>query len=137
MPLWFGNPNDETAYIALLLCDRACIAEPWRKSGWYGIAGHSVIELIRDDLRTLPTRDWAWFADRGADGPCWSGDLWYRVPHNAGFNQCYDDDTGCAALWPFRRAVFPLDWSGVNVILASPGSPNQGNQGISYETWLR
>ena len=45
--------------------------------------GGSVIEVIREDLPTLPTPHWAWFADIGSNGPCWSGDLWYRVAHNA------------------------------------------------------
>lgn len=131
MPLWFGNPGSETVYIALLTYDPGCRPHPWRKSGWYGLAGGSVIEVIHEDLRTLPTPYWAWFADIGADGPCWSGDLWYRVPHNAGFDQCYDDDTGCTALWPFRAGWFDPHWSGLNVVLSRPGAGNRANQGIA------
>jgi hypothetical protein len=59
------------------------------------------------------------------------------VPHNAGFNQCYDDDTGCNALWPFRVASFDPAWSGMNVVLASPGSPNQPHQGFAPHVLLR
>lgn len=137
MPLWFGNPGAEIVYIALLTYDPDCRPQPWRKSGWYGVASGSVIEVVHEDLRTLRTPYWAYFADTGADGPCWSGDLWYRVPHNAGFDQCYDDDTGCAALWPFRVAYFDPQWSGLNVVLSRAGAANQANQGIAYEVWFR
>ena len=137
MPLWFGNPYSDTAYISLLTYDSGCRPDPWRKSGWYSVASGSVIEVIREDLRTLPTPYWAWFADVGADGPSWSGDRWYRVPHNAGFNQCYDDDTGCGALWAFREGWFDPDWSGLNVVLVAPGSANQANQGVASQVWFR
>jgi hypothetical protein len=137
MPLWFGNPRSDTVYIALLTYDSGCHPNPWRKSGWYGVAGGGVIEVVHDDLRTLPTPYFAWFADLGADGPCWSGSLWYKVPHNAGFSQCYDDDTGCNALWPFRLAWCDPAWSGMNIVLSAPGEPNQANQGYAPHVLLR
>jgi hypothetical protein len=137
LPLWFGNPHSETIYIALLTYDSGCVRQPWRKSGWYSLAGNSVIEVIREDLRELPTPYWCWFADLGADGPCWSGDHWYRVSHNAGFSKCYDDDTGCTALWAFRESEFVPGWSGMNIVLQEPGEANEANQGIASFVLLR
>src|SRR6185437_6082459 len=122
----------QTAYVALLLYDSGCSPDPWRKSGWYRIDPGQTVEIFGTDLRDLATPNWAWFADTGADGPSWSGGNWYRVPHNAAFNQCYDDDTGCNALWAFKAASFSPEWSGLTVVLLGPGNADQANQGCAW-----
>jgi len=77
MSLSFRNGYKATAYVGVLLLDSQCRPNPWRKIGWYGLApGQSVVVL---GGQNLPFTRFAWFADLGADGPCWSGNLWYRV----------------------------------------------------------
>ncbi len=120
MSLSFRNGYDSTAYVGVLLLDRQCSPNPWRKVGWYGLApGQSVVVLSGQNL---PFTRFAWFADIGADAPCWSGNLWYRVPHNAGFNQCYDDNSGCNALWPYQLGHYGGDgtFPNLTVVLRRP-----------------
>jgi len=127
MSLSFRNEHDATAYVGVLLLDGSCKPNPWRKLGWYGLASGESAVVISD--QNLPFTKFAWFADIGADGPCWSGNLWYRVPHNAAFNQCFDDDSGCNALWPFHPGSYGGDyyWPNLTVVLHSPDLSPFGN----------
>jgi hypothetical protein len=101
MPLSFQNLTTDMVYVSLLWHDPSCSPEPWRKKGWWAIAPGATVLCRSEDLRTLANSNFAWFANNWADGPCWSGDRWYKVPHNAAFDQCYSDDTGCNATFPF------------------------------------
>ncbi|MBV8913663.1 MAG: hypothetical protein JOZ05_11565 [Acetobacteraceae bacterium] len=132
MPLSFQNLYTETTYVALLWFDPGCSPDPWRKIGWYEVPPGQTVEVVGDDLRTLADPNFAWFVDTGADGPCWSGDRWYRVPHNAAFDQCYDDDTGCNALWPFIAGTLDTEWIGFTIMLLAPGNPDQSDQGCAW-----
>ena len=132
MPLSFQNLYSQTAYVALLWFDPGCSPDRWRKIGWFAVDPNQTVQVVGDDLQTLKTPYFGWFADTGADGPCWSGDHWYRVPHNAGFDQCYDDDTGCNAVWPFIAGALDTDWWGFTIMLLSPGKPDQASQGCAW-----
>ena len=134
MALKFENAHSQTVYIALLWFDENC-DPPWRKQGWFAAEPSQTIEIHDDDLQLLPDRNWAWFAQAGyADGPCWSGDLPhdYAIPHNAAFDQCYSDETGCNARYPFKASQFPGGWNGVTIILLAPGTAGQENQGFAW-----
>lgn len=133
MPLWFQNFHTDTVYISLLWFDASCSPQPWRKIGWFSAAPQAKIEVVSGDLRDLSNREFGWFAESGgADGPSWSGDRWYKVPHNAAFNQCYDDDTGCNAVWPFHVGRLNEEWLGLTVLLVAPGAANRANQGCAW-----
>ncbi len=136
MPLSFQNLYSETAYVALVWFSPDCSPDPWRKIGWFAVAPNETVEVIADDLRTIPDSNFAWFADTGADGPCWSGDHWYQVPHNAAFNQCYDDNTGCNALWPFIAGSLDTEQYGFTIMLLAPGEPDQANQGCVWGAFV-
>jgi hypothetical protein len=118
MSLSFRNHHSVTAYVGVLVLDRGCGPDPWRKVGWYGLAPGASVLVVSD--HNPPHTNFAWFADVGADGPCWSGNLWYRVPHNAGFNQCFDDNSGCDAVWPFQSGSYGGDWPNLTIVLRSP-----------------
>jgi Papain-like cysteine protease AvrRpt2 len=136
MGLWFQNADSYSAYVAVLWYDPNCAAQPWRKSGWYEIAPGSSAQIIGADLRTIADSNFAWFAQaEWADGPCWSGDPahhWYSIPHNAAFSQCYDDNTGCNAAYPFNATALSrasADWT---ILLLQPGVAGRGFQGCSF-----
>jgi len=136
MGLWFQNSYTDPVYIALLWYDAGCGAVPWEKSGWYEIAPGSSIELVGASLQTIPDPNFAWFAQADyADGPCWSGDPsdnWYAVPHNAAFGQCYADNTGCNAAYPFVAGTLNQASADVTIVLLQPGTAGQGFQGCYY-----
>jgi hypothetical protein len=116
--------------------DAGCGAVPWQKSGWYEIAPGSSVELVGASLQTIPDPNFAWFAQADyADGPCWSGDPahnWYAVPHNAAFGQCYADNTGCNAAYPFVAGTLNQASADVTIVLLQPGTAGQGFQGCYY-----
>src|SRR5215471_1642798 len=78
--------------------DQSCGSTPWRKVGWYAVPPGGSALVMTGNQHDLPFTNFAWIACTFADGPCWSGNLWYRVMHNNPFNQCFVDDTGCNAL---------------------------------------
>src|SRR5664279_2362613 len=129
MGLWFQNAYTDPVYIAILWYNPGCGAEPWQKSGWYEVAPGSSIEIVGANLQSIPDSNFAWFAQADwADGPCWSGDPahnWYAIPHNAAFDQCYSDNTGCNAAYPFNAATLsqaPPERAFRDVLSASRGS---------------
>jgi hypothetical protein len=89
--------------------------------------------LVGASLQTIPDPNFAWFAQADyADGPCWSGDPahnWYAVPHNAAFGQCYADNTGCNAAYPFVAGTLNQASADVTIVLLQPGTAGQGFQG--------
>jgi len=102
---------------------------------WFSATAGATIEVVSEDLRDLPNLHFAWFAQSdGADGPCWSGgnDGSYPIPHNAAFVQCYDDDSGCNAVYPFIRGQFSPEWVGFTVMLLAPGVAGRANQGCVW-----
>src|SRR5262245_15605461 len=102
MALCFRNQHNLTAYASVLLFDQACgSSDPFRKIGWYEVPPSGLFNVMNGSQHDLPFTYFAWFADVYADGPCWSGNRWYKVPRINAFNQCYLDDTGCDARWPF------------------------------------
>lgn len=134
MSLSFENTySNETAYVALVWFDDTCNPHTWRKMGWFHIPPGETVVVFPGDLQELPDRNWAWFAQLGgADGPCWSGDPrhhYYSVPHNLGFNQCFDNNSGCNAAYPFVAAVFNPEWVSMTVILLFAGEAGLGFQG--------
>jgi hypothetical protein len=137
MGLWYQNAYTATVYVAILWYDPSCGGgQPWRKVGWYAVASGSSVEAVGANLKSIPDPNFAWFAQAdGADGPCWSGDPahnWYAIPHNAAFDQCYSDNAGCNAAYPFNAATLSkstVDWT---IILFQPGAAGQGFQGCSY-----
>ena len=136
MGLWFQNGYTDPVYIAILWYDPGCGAEPWRKSGWYEVASGSSIEIVGANLQSIPDPNFAWFAQADwADGPCWSGDPahnWYAIPHNAAFDQCYSDNTGCNAAYPFNAATLSRSSADWTIVLLQPGVAGKGFQGCSY-----
>lgn len=132
MALKFQNVYTAPAYISLLWFDRNCQPDPWIKMGWWLVNPDQTVVVRSEDLRHLANQNFAWFADVGADGACWSGDHWYKVPHNAGFNQCFDNDAGCNALWPFRAGQLNAEWLDFTILLIAPGTANQENQGCVW-----
>ena len=136
MGLWFQNGYTDPVYIALLWYNPGCGATPWQKSGWYEVAPGSSIEIVGADLRSIPDSNFAWFAQADwADGPCWSGDPahnWYAIPHNAAFDQCYSNNTGCNAAYPFNAATLSRSSSDWTIVLLQPGAAGQGFQGCSF-----
>ena len=136
MGLWYQNGYTDPVYVAMLWFDSGCSGQPWRKSGWYAVAPGSSVEIVGANLKTIPDPNFAWFAQADwADGPCWSGDPahnWYAVPHNAAFSQCYSDNTGCNAAYPFNARTLDkssIDWT---IVLLQPGMAGRGFQGCSY-----
>jgi hypothetical protein len=136
MGLWYQNGYTDPVYVAILWFDSGCSGQPWRKSGWYPVAPGSSIEIVGANLKTIPDPNFAWFAQADwADGPCWSGDPahnWYAIPHNAAFSQCYSDNTGCNAAYPFNAQTLnktSIDWT---IVLLQPGMAGRGFQGCSY-----
>ncbi|HTQ20660.1 papain-like cysteine protease family protein [Mycobacterium sp.] len=133
MGLWFWNGYTDTVYIALLWYDPGCHPDPWRKVGWYGVAPGDSVQVVQGDLRHAQDRNFAWFAQADwADGPCWSGDpahAWYAIPHNAAFNQCYDDNTGCNAAYPFVADTLNSADADSTILLLWPGAAGHGFQG--------
>ena len=100
------------------------------------VAPGSSVEIVGANLKTIPDANFAWFAQADwADGPCWSGDPahnWYAIPHNAAFSQCYSDNTGCNAAYPFNAQTLDkasVDWT---IVLLQPGMAGRGFQGCSY-----
>ena len=138
MGLWYQNSFTDPVYVAILWFDSGCSGQPWRKSGWYQVAAGSSVEIVGADLKTIPDSNFAWFAQADwADGPCWSGDPahnWYAIPHNAAFNQCYSDNTGCNAAYPFNAATLSRSSVDETVVLLQPGAAGRGFQGCSYIT---
>jgi len=136
MGLWFQNADTDPVYIALLWFNPGCGAEPWQKSGWYEVEPGSSIEVVGADLRSIPDSNFAWFAQADwADGPCWSGDPahnWYAIPHNAAFDQCYADNTGCNAAYPFIAATLSRSFADWTIVLLQPGVAGRGFQGCSF-----
>ena len=136
MGLWFQNGYTDPVYIAMLWYDAGCSGEPWRKSGWYQVASGSSAEIVGANLQSIPDSNFAWFAQADwADGPCWSGDPahnWYAIPHNAAFDQCYSDNTGCNAAYPFNAATLSRSSSDWTIVLLQPGAAGQGFQGCSF-----
>lgn len=136
MSLSFQNAYTEDVYIALLWFDNTCKPDPWRKIGWFLAAPGETVEVFSGDLQQLQDPNWAWFAEAGyADGPCWSGDpnhSYYAIPHNASFDQCYDDNTGCNAGYPFITAQFDARWGSLTILLLGPGTAGQGFQGFAW-----
>jgi hypothetical protein len=131
MSLNFRNEHNATAYVGVVLLDRTCSPSPWRKIGWYTVPPGGVVVVMGGSQHDLPFTNFAWFAETFADGPCWSGNRWYRVSHNVAFSQCYDDDTGCNALWPFLGDQYGGGWSTLEIVLKEPGLANQELQGNS------
>jgi len=139
MSLRFRNGYRSTAYVGVVLLDRGCSPDPWRKIGWYALASGQSIVVV--GARNLPFTNFAWYADIGADAPCWSGNRWYRVPHSAAFNQCFNNNTGCNALSAYQIGWYGgADFPHTTVDLRGPeespfGSvsflPNRANQGFS------
>ena len=136
MGLWYQNGYTDPVYVAILWFDSGCSGQPWRKSGWYLVAPGSSVEIVGANLKTIPDSNFAWFAQADwADGPCWSGDPahnWYEIPHNAAFNQCYSDNSGCNAAYPFNAETLgrsSIDWT---IVLLQPGVAGRGFQGCSY-----
>ena len=134
MGLWFQNGYTDPVYIAILWYDPGCGAEPWRKSGWYEIASGSSIEIVGANLQSIPDPNFAWFAQADwADGPCWTGDPahnWYAIPHNAAFDQCYSDNAGCNAAYPFNAATLSRSSADWTIVLLQPGAAGKGFQGF-------
>jgi|KBSSwiStaDraftv2_1062776.scaffolds.fasta_scaffold765263_2 hypothetical protein len=138
MTLSFRNAYNTTAYVGVVLLDRGCGGNRWRKIGWYGLVPGQSVLVVGD--RNLPLTKFAWYADIGADGSCWSGTLWYRVPHNAGFNQCFDDNSGCDAMSAFQPGSYGgPSWPNLTVVLRGPDEspfgpasflPNRESQGF-------
>jgi hypothetical protein len=129
MSLCFSNAHNATAYVSVLLVDGTCGTTPWRKIGWYVVPPGGLAVVMGGNQHDLPFTNFAWFATVFADGPCWSGNRWYRIPHNNPHNQCYDDDTGCNALWPFLGDQYGGGWSTLEIMLKVPGTPNRELQG--------
>jgi hypothetical protein len=135
MGLWFQNAYTDPVYVAILWFDPSCSGEPWRKSGWYLVASGSSVEIVGADLRSIPDSNFAWFAQADwADGPCWTGDLShnYAIPHNAAFDQCYADNTGCNAAYPFNTATLSRSSADWTIVLLQPGVAGRTFQGCSY-----
>lgn len=136
MGLWFENVYSETVFVALLWYDAGCQPDPWRKVGWYRVEPDTGVQVVTGNLQNAQDPYYAWFAQAEfADGPCWSGDpahAWYAIPHNAGFNQCYDDDTGCNAAYPFIVSKLNPAWPDATIILDAPGTAGRGFQGIYW-----
>lgn len=136
MGLWYQNSYTDPVYVAILWFDPGCNGEPWRKSGWYKVDPGSAVEIVGANLQTIPDPNFAWFAQAdGADGPCWSGDPahnWYAIPHNAAFSQCYSDNNGCNAAYPFNAATLSQSSADWTIVLLQPGIAGQGHQGCSF-----
>lgn len=134
MGLWFQNSYTDTVYIALLWYDPGCSPDPWRKVGWYVAAPGASVQVVSGNLKNVQDPNFAWFAQADwADGPCWSGDPahnWYAIPHNAAFNQCYDNNTGCNAAYPFVAQTLDKKETDFTIVLVEPGSPGKGFQGL-------
>ncbi len=132
MSLNFRNEHSFTAYVGVLLIDRTCSPTPWRKIGWYAVPPGGEIVVLGGSQRNLPFTSFAWYADTGANGPCWSGNRWYQVPLTAAYNQCYEDNTGCDAFSPHQGDQYGGGWSTLVIVLQEPGAANQESQGHSY-----
>jgi hypothetical protein len=135
MALWFQNADNYTVYVALLWYQPGCGVQPWQKSGWYEVISGSSVAVVGANLKNIPDSNFAWFAQaEWADGPCWSGDPahnWYSIPHNAAFDQCYADNTGCNAAYPFNAQTLARSSADWTILLLQPGSAGQGFQGCS------
>jgi Papain-like cysteine protease AvrRpt2 len=135
MGLWFQNAYTDPVYVAILWFDPSCSGQPWRKSGWYLVASGSSVEIVGANLQSIPDSNFAWFAQADwADGPCWTGDFShnYAIPHNAAFNQCYTDNTGCNAAYPFNNATLSRSSADWTIVLFQPGVAGRTFQGCSY-----
>ena len=93
------------------------------------------VQVYSGELAQLPDLNWGWFAEVYADGPCWFGDPnhnFYAIPRISGFNQCYDDNNGCNAGYPFNVGRFDPLMKSFTVILLGPGAAGQGFQGFAW-----
>jgi uncharacterized membrane protein len=97
MALEFQNFYHSKIFIALLYGDNSCGPSKFRKQGWWAIERGQTRNLWNVNLRTV-NRFAAFYAEEFKDsgGATWdgTGNGWYRI-RNVGFNQCYDDNTGC------------------------------------------
>jgi Protein of unknown function (DUF1036) len=110
VPLNFHNATGSEAWLAALFPDSGCgPTDQWRKQGWWGIAPGSTFQLLSGDNRSY-NRYMGYHADGGAESgsPCWTNNphMWYWIPANDAFNQCYDDNNNCNAQEDFEQIDF-------------------------------
>ena len=114
MSMSFINGHNVTAYGAIVVLDRSCGNTPWRKLGWYVMPPGGSALVMTGNQHDLPFTNFAWFACTAADGPSWTGNLWYRIPHNNPFNQCFvmtRDVMHFGLSWPISTAEGGLPWT--------------------------
>jgi len=104
MALNFVNHNQNTIWIALVYGDAGCGPNQFRKQGWWSIPPGQTLNIWDVDLQTV-NRHAAFYAD-DSSGNTWSGTGNAYQVTNAGFNQCFDDNTNCNQQYNF----VPLDF---------------------------
>jgi uncharacterized membrane protein len=96
MGLEFRNQYHNKIWIALVYGDSGC-SSSFRKQGWWGLDPGQTRSLWNVDLRRV-NRFASFYAQefKGGGGATWngSGNRWYLI-RDVGFNQCYEDNTGC------------------------------------------
>jgi uncharacterized membrane protein len=96
MGLEFQNLYHGTISIALVYGDTNC-ASRFRKQGWWNISSGETRMIWNVNLQTV-NRFASFYAEefKGGGGATWngSGNKWYLI-RDVGFNQCYEDTTGC------------------------------------------
>lgn len=96
MGLEFQNQYRNTLYIALVYGSESC-ASKFKKQGWWGVDPGQTRSIWNVNLQTV-NRFAAFYAEefRGGGGATWNGtgNQWYQIP-DVGFDQCYEDNTGC------------------------------------------
>jgi hypothetical protein len=109
MALYFQNAYSSTVWFSFLYYDTSCAGTPFRKLGWYRLDPGQTLNLWDTDLRYVGPA--AFYAEewRDSGGATWSGtgNNWYPI-RDVGFDQCFDDDTGCNQQPDF----IPLDFNG-------------------------
>jgi len=94
--LEFQNQYRNTLYIALVYGSESC-ASKFKKQGWWGVDPGQTRSIWNVNLQTV-NRFAAFYAEefRGGGGATWNGtgNQWYQIP-DVGFDQCYEDNTGC------------------------------------------
>jgi hypothetical protein len=96
MGLEFQNQYRNTLYIAFVYGSQSC-ASKFKKQGWWGVDPGQTRSIWDVNLQTV-NRFASFYAEefKGGGGATWNGtgNQWYQIP-DVGFDQCYEDNTGC------------------------------------------
>jgi uncharacterized membrane protein len=96
MGLEFQNQYHSKIFVALVYGDTGC-ASKFRKQGWWAIDPGQTRSIWNVNLQKV-NRFASFYAEefKGGGGATWngSGNKWFMI-RDVGFNQCYEDNTGC------------------------------------------